>query len=285
VVRRIAGVVLALSAVACGGPVEETLVPELRVLAAIPDVPEAAPGEGLGVQVTAIDPDDAGYDALVWLCTPTGPPGAPCLEATSGTTDGWTARVDETGRAEGLTVPAALAGVLSDEVPEVQTTVWVLTCAPGLCPLIDRAAAATDADSGWDQLVTDLSDPAAHARELPLEGVALTRRSLVVSMRSEDARNQHPRFTRTPDAVQRVAVGGEVTLDFDVEDDETVDVYGYTTLGGFDASFVTVSDLGYADPTWIVGEDAESGQRAELVVIASDGRGGEVLWRGSGEVE
>mgnify|MGYP001275172034 CR=1 FL=1 len=56
-------------------------------------------------------------------------------------------------------------------------------------------------------------------------------------------------------------------------------------LGGFDASFVTVSDLGYADPTWIVGEDAESGQRAELVVIASDGRGGEVLWRGSGEVE
>jgi len=282
VVRALASLVLLT---ACGGPVEQTLVDELRVLAAVPDTPEVAPGETLGVRLTVLDPADAGFESLAWLCTPTGPPGSPCLEATRSRTEGWTTSIDQDGRGEGLLVPAALAGALSDDdVPQVQTTLWVLSCTPGTCPLVQQGAPGAFAvEPGWDDLVEHLSDPAALARELPLQGVALTRRSVVVSLRPPDARNQHPVLTDLPVEPPVAPVDGEATFSVTVDDAQPTALFAYTTVGGFAAVETTV-DEGQAELTWFPGESSEDGQDAELILVASDGLGGESVWRGLGEV-
>ena len=64
---------------ACGGPSEETLVPELRVVTVVSDPPVVAPGETLRARVIIADPAGKGVEAAVWMCTPIGP--AVCAES------------------------------------------------------------------------------------------------------------------------------------------------------------------------------------------------------------
>lgn len=275
---------LGLGLVACGGPVEETLVDELRVVAAIPDHPEVAPGEPFGVDVLTVDPADEGYRSLAWVCTPTGPPGEPCLEETLGSTLGWVSPVDATGRAEGLQVAPILAGALAgQEIEELEVPIWILTCADDLCPIIEDAPGTYRVDVAWDRVVPGLADPAALVRDLPIEGVALTRRSVLVSLRPADARNQHPRIVEPPSDPLSAPSDASAELMLNVQDTQDVTAYGYTTLGGFAAAAVEAED-GRLDLEWFPGVDAEPGATADLVVVVSDGRGGEALWRGRGRV-
>lgn len=275
--------VLVLGLIACGGPIEETLVDELRVVAAVPDRPEVAPGESFGVDVFAVDPADQGLESLVWVCTPTGPPGEPCLESLAGTTNGWAAAVDAEGRAEGLQVAPALAGALSGELEEVEIPIWVLTCEPGLCPLIQQAPSLYAIDVSWDGVVPQLNDPPSVVRELPMQGVALTRRSVLVSLRPPDARNQHPVIQVAPTDPIEAPADSEAPFVLTVADDEPTSGFGYTTLGGFDAIEVEAEE-GELEVSWFPGEEAEAGDEADLYVVVSDGRGGEAVWRGSGTV-
>ena len=283
--RRLAAVLgCTLGLVACGGPVEETLVDELRVLAAVPTAPEVPPGTSVDLAVTTSDPDATGFEALAWVCTPTGPPGSPCLEAQGGTTDGWVAPV-EGGVATGLVPSAASAAFLTEEAPTLPATVWVLTCERGVCPLVRDAVGRTSEDPGWDELVADLSDPADAARDLPLVGTSLIRRTLVVSVRAEEERNQHPRIVASPEEALGAAPAEEARFEIGVEDEEEEEllVYGFATLGGLDAVAVE-PESGVAELGWFPGEEAESGTEATLYVVVSDGLGGEAVWTGTGRV-
>jgi len=57
--------------VACmPGPVEETVVPDLRVMAVVPSTPEASPGESIAVGVEVMDPSGEGAEVLRWACAP-----------------------------------------------------------------------------------------------------------------------------------------------------------------------------------------------------------------------
>ena len=128
--------------VACAmGPSEETLLTDLRVVAAVAEPPEVAPGEETTIEVTVADPSGAGAEVLVW--TPA-------------------------GRFAGDLVDQRVTGTLpvSDEVGAAP--LWVLACEPGLCPMIR--------DEGFD-----LSDPDEWIAELPMEGVSLATRAFPVS--------------------------------------------------------------------------------------------------------
>jgi hypothetical protein len=267
--------------VACGGPVEETLVDELRVVAAIPSAPEARPGESVDVAVTVVEPEGLPVDVLVWLCTAAGPPGAPCAESAgelAATAVVQRGAVSET--AVSLQVPALLSGVLSDDLPEIRTSLWVLACEAGLCPLIDEVAAApaagTDAHA---DVAAQLADPASVLADLPLQGVAASRRTLRVSNRTDDVRNRNPTLTGVLD-IATVAPGGELAVSLTVEDDQPGGTaFGYATAGGFGVASALAIE-GQVDLDWLAPEESITAP-VQLMVVVQDGLGGEALWRGS----
>ena len=268
-------VLLSLGLVACGGPVEETLVDELRVVAAIPSTPEARPGERIDVDVTIIEPDGAPVDVMVWLCTASGPPGAPCLEDGFDRSTSMVVQRGVTGDvAASLELSPALAGVLSDSVLEIPTSLWVLTCEPDVCPIMDASG---------EELAAALADPAALLRELPLQGVAASRRTVRVSNRSDDERNQNPTLFGVVGESQ-VAPEAEVTFTLDVRDDQPGGTaYGYATAGGFSAVEAPVID-GKVELVWFAPEGEPVGP-VQLLVVVQDGLGGEGLWRAGISVE
>lgn len=273
---------LTASLVACGGPVEQTLVDELRVVAAIPSTPEARPGEIVDVSVTIIEPTGADVDVLVWLCTPSGPPGSPCLEEAGSQANAVAVAKGVPGDVQvSLEVSPLLAGALSDAVPEVPVALWVLTCEPDLCPIMDQVEATPSLGVPAD-VAGHLADPTSLLTTLPLQGVAASRRTLVVSSRTDDTRNRNPElfgaFVASP-----VEPGQEVLFSLDVSDDQPGgDAFGYATAGGFGAASVPVLD-GRVDLAWFAPEEATE-TPIELLVVAQDGLGGEALWRSTVEM-
>jgi len=265
--------------VACGGPVEETLVDELRIVAAIPSVAEAEPGATVSVNTLIVSPDAGSVDVLMWMCTPTGPPGSPCLEASSGTTGGWMAVL----RGAGLDASADLmvSPLLSNAVTggPIPVPTWFLACEPGLCPVINRAEAAlttNDAD-----LPAVLADPSALLQALPITGVAATQRSLWVSTRPEAERNVHPVVVSGPS--ETLSGDAELGAEFDLElqDSGPLVAYSYATAGGF-AEASTDADVDGVTLTWFAPEEGEG--TVDLYVVVQDSDGGEALWRGTAEI-
>ena len=280
-VRALAILLLGLGA--CGGPSEETLIDELRVVASIPSTPEVAPGEAFGVQVTIADPSNGGFDALTWMCTTVGPPGSPCLESQRGNTAGWVSRVDAEGTAQDLVVDAAVGGLLMNETEEVRTTLWTLTCEPGECSIISGAPGLTSRDSAWTNTLTELSDPTEALKDRPLEGVSLARRSIVISNREPSSRNRHPRLLEAPSEPVSAAPNSSSMLTIGASDEEQISAFAYATLGGFGQPETAVEAETVA-LEWFPGTESTEGQSADLFVVFTDGRGGETVWTGQAEV-
>lgn len=284
--RPLAIVLLSGALVGCGGPLEETLIDELRVLAAPLDPPQAQPGDAVLAQPVVIDPLGEGFELLLWSCTAIGPPGTPCLEfslperATYGVV-----RSPAPVPVE-LRVPEPVGRAFTEGADEVIVDVRMLACAPGLCPIIAQVEGGFDnEDPSAEPVIQALSDPATLLRDLPLSGVSFARRDLRVVPSTGGSPQTNPGVVVVA-STGVVAPGGDVELSVQVQ--TTVPplsdgrAYGYATAGGFDRASEPVGE-GLTTLRWLAPDDAEPGPVA-LIVVVRDDRGGEAVWRGAIEI-
>lgn len=222
-----------------GGANQETLLFELRVVAAIAEpaaVLEA--GESYDLEVWVADPEDLGADVLVWACDGNDD----CLPQTT------TLPAGEPDAPFVVTRPATAGGV------------WMLACPPEACGNLDEPA------------LNDLRDPFGWLNRLPLAGVsAASRLSPLVLDGTKPATN--PKLVTVP-GVLLDREAPEVPLVFSVRDADTA--FGYATSGGFDAPQYEVGDDGTVTLTWL--PDIESGP-GELYVVFTNPAGGAEVWR------
>jgi hypothetical protein len=262
----IVSIAAALASACAMGPSDETLIPELRVMAIQADPPEAAPGEQVDLQVTVADPLGAGADVLLWHCTNLG---EGCLEA--GMEHSWSLALEGDTVGATASAPAALAAVASEEPLRV-VQLWALACEPGLCPQIDDPQA-------WD-----LADPTAWLEDLPMTGVSLAFNLMAISTREDGLEN--PTVERVSSEPLSVAPGELLAIEFEVGLDVSANAdsfaYGYATAGGFDAPEYALGDSGELSAAWYAPE--EPGE-ARLYVVVNDGAGGVGVWSGDALVE
>lgn len=254
--------------VGCGGPSDETLLDELRVLAMVPEAPEIQPGEATALDVRVVDPEAQGFDALVWTCTNTG---EGCLEDTTGRAP----VVDASGAGQltsTVEASATLAYVVGTE-PLPLIAAWTLACRDGLCPLIEDVQAGLEVDPAlW-------ADPTDWIDELPMEGVSLALTTLSVSTRAVEERHPAPTLTGPTDPLE-VETGGTLTLSVTAtgELDEEARLWGYAEGGGFVGASTRLDAEGAATMDWVAPE--EPGEVA-LYLVLVDGLGGAALWEGA----
>lgn len=251
---------------ACGGPNDVSRLTRIQVLAAVAEPPEVAPGGTTTVTIWVWSPPEQAVELMAWTCTDFG---AGCLEAAIPVDERVFVPVVVDGAAVlTVTVPTALAPLVAES--PVPASLWVLACEEGKCPLIaDAREGRADA--------ADLADPPGLLEDLPLEGVSLVRRDVLVSTAAVP--NANPVLTETPDA--EVLLAGkdrEVALGFAVQDDDEVSAVGWTTRGAVSTPTVDGTAL---DATWFTEETAGA---ADLWLVVEDGRGGSAVWRGAGEV-
>lgn len=132
------------------GPNPDTVIDELRVVAAIAEPAAVFPGESYELSGLIADPEDNGFTALAWTCGPDG-----CVVLPS-VIEQDTVRVEVPGL-----VPAP---------------VWLMVCEPGLCEHADPDPA-------------DLANPLGWMQRLPFEGVSLASRTTVLATDEEDCVN------------------------------------------------------------------------------------------------
>jgi hypothetical protein len=253
---------LALMLVGCGaGPNEETLVPDLRVVAIASDPPEAAPGEAFTVEAFVADPKASGADVAVWTCA--GFAGT-CAEAD---VDRLEVVEDVVGSViVDLPMPVELAGAVA--AGEVPVTVWAVACAPGLCPLFDGPVSAED-----------LADPTSWVAALPLDGVSLARRTVWASSRPPEERRQNPTLIPQFAELPSVEPAAPIELTFAV-DGVATEVFGHATAGGFDMPAFPVED-GVVTATWYAPEEPGT---VTLWVVSRADDAGTAVWTGTIDV-
>jgi len=266
-------------AMGCGGPNEETLIDELRVVAMVAEPPEVAPGESLDLTTWTHIPENSAIERMTWTCVFQGDG---CAEATFEDLDRWIQIEDtstEPDRTHTLEVPETLASLLTGESEEIWVPTWTLACEPGLCPLFEQVRAKPSAGGAeWETLTAALADPYSWMMALPKEGVSLATRTLVVSAREPEQRNQNPRIQATFTNDIQIALEAEETLTFSVEDeDPALTAWGYTTLGGFESVNEEVSG-GTVELSLIAPENPEDIGPGEIYIIINDGRGGNSVW-------
>ena len=217
---RKAGLSLLLALPACGmGPVDLTLIDDVRLVTAIAEPPEAAVDEL--VQLTAIvaNPTSSAVDVLLWQC---GPPELPCL------THHEVLQGDE---------------VSSQFLPAFP--VWVLACRDGLCG--DLAAPSED----------DLRDPYSWLQSLPIEGVAAGNKIVPLTELPPEERHQNPVIVESPDVpIDGVAPEAPEELSFRVPGGTLAS--GLATAGGFDKVSTDVSSEGDVTVSWYAPSDPGS---------------------------
>jgi hypothetical protein len=232
---------------ACGmGPSDETLLDELRVIGAVVEPPEIAPGESVDVTATVVDPLQAGMELIIWACTPT----------TSGCAE------DRLPLAERMAVPAmtgntGTATLRTPIVPLPEDTVisgivWLLACEPDLCEVIAEARTALANDSDFPDALRD--------------------------------RNANPIITVTAPLPATILAEEELDFPLDILDDTVTDglvAVGLTTGGGFGSPLFDVFE-GRADLVYFAPD--QSGV-VDLYVIVEDGNGGSAVWTGQTTVE
>ena len=287
-----------LGLVGCMGFDQQTNVSELRVLAIQSEPPELAVSEFLipGVEKEAVaniliaDPLKEGYQWAVWQCTTFGDG---CLEAEFFAEDlsAWILLGETTEQEIQLPIQLnpAWIGVLEnieEEGPVGLTGLWVLACAPGQCDLLTQAL-------NGDVDVSRFSNPFDLMVSLPIEKTSLGFKTLYVSQEAnEETRLRNPLIS--PKMNDSIIISSEESteLQFDIElfqrDPDTASIYGYATVGGFDANSLVNNILETLvlekSLNWYVSEEDSKGD-SELFVIVDDGLGGISYWLGNGKVE
>lgn len=217
------------------------LAVQSEVVGSDPDNPiaELAPGDDQRVRTLVIDPEESTdtLEYLILACTSYyGVSG--CLEeidlVDADDLENENLELDEEDyrkyiekfTVRGTFVPDGLISVFEDSIPvadnfsalidvygypEVDASLWVLVCKPGLCPIMDEVDTfleeAPGAPSG-ETLFLSLQDPELLMAGAPIEGVSLARKRYLVSQTSDDNRNHNPRFSEPP-SVECVPGEGE----------------------------------------------------------------------------
>lgn len=253
---RVAACLLLL--VGCAmGPNEETVIDELRIVSAVAEPPEVAPGGAYDLTVTVADPVGEGFELVVFTCPPAELPPGVTLDLPPGALDAPCAVerpvVDELGQA---VVPSV--GALP--VPQ-----WMVACAPGAC----------DVDAARER---DLRDPIEWLRSLPLDGVtAAARQVRVVSPPAEPAL-VNPEITEVG-PIRGLAEAGPddpATLSFVVPGARTA--FGRATVGGFARPQFDVASDGSVTLEWY-GPRARDPQEGFLYVVFGGEDGATALFQ------
>lgn len=275
--------------VGCGmGPSAETLVEELRVLAAIAEPPEVGAGEQVVIDTLILDPQERGFDAMTWSCTFDG---EGCLESGGFSGRAWdTLSVYEAPTEEWFTdqyfVPAEFESALS-ETPIPLTQHWTLACERGVCPALELARENPPPDTAdGERLQELLSDPFDFMADLPIAGVSLGLRTVLASTRSSTARLTNPTIaceTETP----KLSPGASAEFTCALTGSFTgfSGVWGYTTAGGWDGANQVITDVNEDAVTYTYFAPEEAAGEVALWVTAVDGEGGVGLWSGSVTVQ
>lgn len=260
---------------ACSGPNEETLVDELRVMSMVVEPPEAAPASSVTVTASIADPLEESPQVMMWSCTNLGEGCAEALDPSQGVTVGTPI---EGQVSASRVVNEMLAPIVQDGTTVLPVFLWTLSCAPGLCPVIDLAATEPAVGSAEaETLSTFLADPFTGMEDLPLEHTSLAFTQLKVSTRATPVLN--PILTPQFETVT-VKAEDSVDLVFNVQDAGDFTAYGYTTAGGFDAPEYANED-GVVTLTWF--GPAEAGE-AKIWVVVNNDTGGTAVWQGNGTV-
>jgi hypothetical protein len=273
VVRGAAGWAPLLLAACTSPPWDpDSLVDELRVVAVVGSPPEVAPGESLDLDVHVMDPADGPRDVLGWFCTFWS---GTCAEAgvDRPLADFAVVRRDaDLVERVRFTVPPELATLLPPDAAAQPLAWWTLACRPGLCPVIDAVEAApAPGSAAWDDLVLDLAAPGAWLRDLPMEGVSLAVKTLLVSQRPASERNRNPVLEREDDEPIEVAPDEIVDLAFDVDEGA---VHPLASAGAFSAPA-----FGAQGETRVRWYAPSLPGTVDLLVVAEDGVGGTGVWR------
>lgn len=256
------------------GPNEETLVDELRVIAAVAEPPEVLPGETTEVDAFVADPLARGAEGAMWLCTPTEDG---CAEAGTPLAERLVVGPVVDGELRGSLTLNPLWAAFAGPEP-IPAPVWVLACEPGLCPQLDQLADALV--DGPDAAVEELlATPTEWIADLPIEGVSLGAKTLRVSTRAPEVRNTNPVLTVV--APTESAPGEELSIEVAIDDTEEItEVMGLATAGGFGGTAFSFLN-GQAVMRWYAPEEPSS---VELYAVVTDGLGGTAVWRGLTDV-
>ena len=256
----------------CGGPNQETLLDELRVLAMVPEAPEVAPGESTTLRTRGVDPAQGGAEVLVWTCTSLG---EGCIEDEEGRsvqvmtpTDGWV---------ETPVGASAALGFVASEEPIPLIAVWALACAEGLCPLIDDVQAGAEVDP------TLWSDPLDWMDTLDMVGVSLAVNTLSVSTRDPALRHVAPTLS-LQSTVDPVAPLGTLSLTAVASGTlgPEARVWAYTEGGGFVSTDERPDESGSVTFEWVAPDEAGV---VPLYLVLVDDLGGSALWEGEALVQ
>lgn len=279
-VASLAAAVVALSG--CGaGIVDTTRIESLRTVAVVAEPTEVAPFEATTLTATIADPAGQGAEVATWLCTPLGVD--QCLEsALTGLAQpvSVSTRDADTHSAQATVVPVPIEVDEITALIEDETTVfrgvlaWTLACRPGLCPLFDQV----DQDT-VDPV--DLANPSRMLETLPIDGVSLTVRTLPVSLRPDEAREQNPVISATEPLPLTLSSGDTRPLDVSIRTDRPdTRVYPSATVGGF-----TSADVGTTDPIRWSATRADAGTTGHVYIVAVTPDGGQSVWWAQARVE
>ena len=247
-----------LSLAACApGPNAETMIEELRVVAAVASPPELPPDGATTMVFHVADPLLESPEVLLW---------SPQLGQL------WLPELTAEGTVSVEVAPDEVLAASASDVP-APVAIWALACAPGLCEVIDRARAEEPGTSLSAELMAELQDPSALLDALPMIGVSLAAKRFYVSTRPEAERASNPVLSSI--GAVPGAEADALELRFDVSATTEVELWGFATAGGFGRPFVTaaagVSSLAYYPATTSDGE---------VFVVAVQADGGGAVWRG-----
>lgn len=226
------------------GPAPETLVDDVQVIAAVAEPLAVAPGEPWTLTTTVADPKARGAELLVWSC------------------------LDAENCATARAVPDGDQAAL-DLVSAAPVPLWILACDPGLCELDDPDPA-------------DLLHPFSWMQRLPLEGVSLATRQVLLTEDPVEERPLNPVAEQAPDPAVPATVAARDTKRFKFQVPGAETAYGYATAGGFEMPSSDIDSEGNVTLTWYAPKDAGD---VQLWVVFEDGVGGTTVWRGSATVE
>ncbi len=297
---------------ACGPNKSSFLMDELRIVAMQSDPAElviaSTPDESTSsasINLLLTDPLSQGGSVMLWTCFDIG---EGCLEGTllADIPESWV-QVQPLSRGTmtfPLSLPPSLHELLAtlpdDFIPFTLANVWALTCAPGVCPLLE------DAGSGsYD--IGALSSPRDIMTSLPMEQTSLAYRSLILSPTPREEQIFNPILTFSAEQTgPRVVSAGEVlSLHFSYsrfpeaseeelaseEEDKALDgavLYPFATAGEINRSLSDPLFLDETDGSFQISIDIPKETPAgtyHFFLSLENLNGGNDLWEGSFTVE
>lgn len=270
---------------ACGtGQEHPSRITMLQTVGIVAQPPEVIPGEYVQIDLSIADPAGEGAEIVLASCLRFEDR---CAEEALATPSQWLTVAELPAGETSLSVQRVVPPD-ADEVFTVQTLstvpfgLSVLACAPGVCPIISRARAALEANEIPTELAIDIAQPERWMIDLPVEGVSLTGKALLLSKQRDGGENQNPtieaRFLERDDPVIDIPLGGEQEFAFYVQDDSDgrIYAYAYTTAGRFEARRERVRDN--AVRHYLLATERGEG---EVFIVFEDEEGGSTVWRQS----